>query len=367
MTPTSSLRREVRRHSPAVRAIPVVAILLVAALLFAACEDTVHPIIESDRQLTLWGTFDMNADRQYLRVVPIREILDVRISEAPELNVTSTDLDLGEQVEWRDSTIIFQNGNPGLLFFADLKVVPTHTYRIEVSSPELPLVTSAETTIPAIPEAEIFPERVLRFVSPSGFTISGLQDLTWHDVRQYPYQIEHWYRFLEFGNLGFIDYKLPFIPPEITYNPGLDDLDMTLNLVRHRDSIQKYINLAQVRLVGLGQTITVLDDAFVPPGGVFDPELLAQPGTMSNVENGFGFLGAVGRFSIEWMISDSSAALMSFVPLSGYRIPKTGSEDPGAEASGVEVGRTRAKLSAHPWAEEPAKTIPEPARRDLHR
>jgi len=84
----------------------------------------------------------------------------------------------------------------------------------------------------------------------------------------------------------------------------------------------------------------VLDGAFVPPGGVFDAELLAQPGTLSNVEFGFGFIGSVGRFSTEWVISDRSARILSYIPLSGAEKFEYGASDPG---------RRRAILSAHPW------------------
>ena len=318
------------------------------AISLTSCEETVDPILDSDRQLTLWGTLDMNTDYQFLRVVPIREVLDVRLAEYPEMEVISIDLDNGEQIEWRDSVVSFLGDNPGLLFYAPLRVVPTHTYRIEIRSPSLTYVTSAETTIPTIPEVEIFEERVTQTISGIGYFVSGFQDLTWSGVHQMPYQIEHWYRFLEFGSLGFRDFKLPYVPPNITHNVGASELDITLNLVRHRDSIQKYIILPQVRLVGMGQTITVLDEAFVAPGGEFNAEVLAQPGTLSNVDHGFGFVGSVGRFSIEWMISDSSAALMNYRPLSGFRLPKT-----------TGTGRVTAVLRSHPWEDPAIGQIPE--------
>jgi hypothetical protein len=315
-----------------------------------ACEESVNPILESNRQLTLWGTLDMNADVQFLRVVPIREVLDVRLADPLELHMESLDLTNGERVAWKDSLISFPGDRPAILFYANLRVAPTHTYRIMVSSPALEYVTTAETTIPEIPEAEILDEDVQRYVSPSGFTVSALQDMTWHNLHQAPYRLEQWYRFLEFGNLGFTDYLLPFVPPDFSYSAAQNDLDLTLNLVRHRDSVQKYINLGQVRLVGLGQTITVLDDAFVPPGGEFSPELLAQPGTMSNVEYGFGFVGSVGRFSVEWILADSSAALLEYTPLSGFSLDKQGPDS----------YRPTVRLKDHPWEEAPAVRIPDP-------
>ncbi|GMQ82119.1 MAG: hypothetical protein BMS9Abin05_1562 [Rhodothermia bacterium] len=308
----------------------------------AACDDTVDPILDSDRQFTLWGTLDMNTDVQHIRLIPIREVLDARLGPEPNVSVRSVDLDTGETVAWSDSTKTFENGTSIFLFSAKLKVQPMHTYRIEIASPDLPLITSAETTIPPIPFAEVFEENVSSRTSPSGAIIVATQQIAWHRVGQNPYQIEQWYRFLEFGSFGFQDLLLSYVPPN-QYRAGLNELDLSLDLRRQRDSIDKKLNLNQVRLVGLGQTITVLDDAFVPPGGVFDAELLAQPGTMSNVEFGFGFIGSVGRFSVEWVISDESARILSYTPLSG------------AEKTGYDVSppsRRQARISAHPWTNE---------------
>jgi len=312
----------------------------VIAFSLTACEETVDPILDSDRQFTLWGTLDMNADTQFIRVVPIREVLDVRTAQIPPIDVLSIDLDTGETVVWRDSLITFSNAAPAILFSADLRVQPMHTYRIEVRSPDASYVTTAETTIPALPFAEVFEEDVEQSIGASGFFVDGWQDVTWHGINQTPYSIEQWYRFLEFGGYGFIDHMLSYVPPN-SYEANRDELTLKLNLSRQRDSVQKYVNLSQVRLVGLGQTLTVLDNQFAPPGGEFDAELLAQPGTMSNVEHGFGFIGSVGRFSVEWVISDESARFLNYTPLSG------------ASAQAV-IGKERlvASLKSRPWMDQ---------------
>ena len=43
--------------------------------------------------------------------------------------------------------------------------------------------------------------------------------------------------------------------------------------------------------------------------------MLVQPGTFSNVENGFGFVGSVGRFSVEWLVADTTARTLRYTPL----------------------------------------------------
>lgn len=305
-----------------------------------ACEDMVDPIIDSDRQFTLWGTLDMNEDVQYIRLIPIREVLDVRLGAVPPVEVRSIDLNTGETIIWSDSSTTFNNGNPVFLYYAPLKVEPTHTYRIEVESPDLPLVTAAETTIPTIPFAEVFEEDVTSRTGPTGAIIVATQLVKWHGIGQNPHSIEQWYRFLEFSSFGFQDLQLSYTPPN-NYMEGANELDMSLDLLRQRDSVDKKLNLSQVRLVGLGQTVTVLDGAFVAPGGEFDAELQAQPGTLSNVEHGFGFIGSVGRFSVEWVISDQSARILSYTPLSGA--------SKGTLPILPAPGKQEAKLAERPW------------------
>ncbi len=309
-------------------------------LLLAACEDTVDPILDSDRQFTLWGTLDMNRTEQYLRIIPIRPTLDRTSRTRVDADVRSIDLETGENVQWEDSVVTFADGNVGHIFHAHLRVRPTHTYRIEARSPDSELVTSAETTIPPIPNAEIFEEVVSESVSPSGIQIAGSQELVWRDVDAAPYAIEQWYRFLEFGNLGFIDFQMPYVAPS-QYTKSRRTLSFRLDLKRDRDTLDTHLSLPQLRLVGLGMTITILDDGFVPPGGEFDPEILVQPGTLSNVENGFGLIGSIGRFSIEWVIGDGSARTLRYTPLSGAPNPSAPS---GA-------GKRVARLSTRPWSQ----------------
>ena len=55
------------------------------------------------------------------------------------------------------------------------------------------------------------------------------------------------------------------------------------------------------RLAGVLMRVMVVSDDWIPPGGIWDQEVLAQPGTFSNVNDGFGFVGSSGRFSVEWI------------------------------------------------------------------
>src|SRR5690606_7524938 len=92
---------------------------------------------------------------------------------------------------------------------------------------------------------------------------------------------------------------------------------ITLDLRKDRLTLDTLFTVRQYPLLGAGVRITVLDEAFVPPGGVFDPDILVQPGTLSNVQNGFGFVGSVARYTAEWVFSDDAMERLDYVTLGG--------------------------------------------------
>lgn len=274
--------------------------LLLATLLLSACEDTVNPILESDRKFTLFGTLDMNRDTQFVRVIPIRPNLDPTLSPALEINFTSQDVVSGDVITWQDSMITFNNGTTGLVFYAPFRVRPGRTYRIEVTTPGSEIVTSAQTTLPEAPrDIVVGPENITPGVG--GAIGTGTQRIEWKGITEEPFQIDLWYRFLQAESAPFVDVRLPYEPDnELTATGWVVDMDYR----RDRRTLDTLVAAESIALAGIGIQFTLLDGAFVPPGGVFDPEVLAQPGTFSNVRNGFGFIGSVGRFSVEWMLSD---------------------------------------------------------------
>ena len=50
-------------------------------------------------------------------------------------------------------------------------------------------------------------------------------------------------------------------------------------------------------------TVHVGDENWVSPVGFFDPDFLVEPGTLTNVENGFGFVGSGFTRTTRWLPS----------------------------------------------------------------
>lgn len=292
--------------------LPLCAILF-SLLLLAACEESVNPILESDQQFTLFGTLDMSQDTQYVRVIPIRPTLLTDARAPLNVTFTSTNLVTNETMAWRDSLVTFSDGSFGHVFYAPLRLRPGHTYRIEVRPTDSNVVTSAETTLPTEPQVTVVPEEV-EFVFTT--EVRASQQILWQGVPQEPFIIEQWYRFFKLEDFSFQDVMLPYVPLNGPMDGQADTWEVTVNLARDRDTMETFIELNEsTSLAGLGLSITLLDEAFVPPGGAFDPGVLSQPGTLSNVENGFGFVGSVGRFSVEWLLADTSAKALRYIPV----------------------------------------------------
>jgi hypothetical protein len=277
-------------------------LLFVLALLLGACEEAVDPILESDRNFTLYGTLDMARDTQFVRVIPIRATLRPSEGSLQGIRFTSTDLVSGEQRVWDDSLLTFADGSRGLVFYDALRIRPSHTYRIEVSHPDLDVVTRAETTVPDQPTGLIVrPEETSGGLG--GEIARGFQIIVWEGVTEEPFQVDVWYRFLPAENAPFRDVPLPYAPSNTA---GPDGWQARLDLRKDRITLDTLASVNLWPLLNVAARLTMLDAAFVPPGGVFDPEVLAQPGTLSNVENGFGFVGAVARYAAEWVFRPST-------------------------------------------------------------
>ncbi len=309
------------------------AIVVAGLFVFSGCEEAVNPILESDRNFSLYGTLDMNADVQYIRVAPIRETLEQESAAPLAAVLTSEDLNTGRKLVWRDSVIFFSNGDIGHVYHAPLRLQPGHTYRIEVKDEGSEVVTSAETTVPELLTPEVFPAALSGGVG--GGIANGTQQVIWKNLERQPFRIELWYRFLSADRNPFVDIRMPYDPSNGS-DPQNGGWQVSVNLGMDRLVLDTMTNVEEFPLLGLGLQVTVLDAAFVPPGGVFDPEVLVQPGTLSNVANGFGFIGSVGRFSVEWILSEDAKRRLKYQTLQDSRsiagpsvppLPATASSD----------------------------------------
>ncbi len=260
------------------------------------CDNTVDPFIESDRYFTIFGYLDTATDTQYVRVVPFRTEIGGTAGDTLDVRVTATDLENDVVYEWRDSVITYSDGSVGHVFYAPFRPIPQHTYRFSVEKPD-GSASWAETVVPPAEEVEVTP--------PAAFADPPLtQTVTWRDIEVEPFRVEVWYRFSEYPP------NEPFTDLVVTY----DEIGGQVNETDWRVQVKLTEDLEEIKpmlrpgspLMGVGMRLTMSDDAWRPPGGVFNREVLVQPGTFSNVEHGFGYFGSVNQYTVEWVLDPAT-------------------------------------------------------------
>lgn len=280
------------------RTLASVGLLTGLLLTMMGCEEDVDPFVESNRSFTVYGFLDPGEATQYLRVISLRQVLAGDEDGPLDAVVTTTELERGVTQTWTDSVITFADGSTGHVFRADFRPIPGRTYRLEVTRSDGAPTTVAETTLPEQPVAR-FGDMFVGSATIGGRPVfSAVQPVIWEGIDFAPFRVEMWYRFAN------VPASQPFLDLIQTYEETdigrAVDNGWQVDARLSRDGEQ--LGAGGLTMLGLGMRITLADDSWRPPGGVFDPEILVQPGTFSNVENGFGFFGAVNQYTIEWTL-----------------------------------------------------------------
>jgi hypothetical protein len=263
-----------------------VLVAAVLALALTGCEEEIARPPDLQAYYTLWGAFDPLADRQAIRVVPITDTVGLGSPDPLPVTVTSVDLETGAETAWRDSVIAFGDGSVGHVFVAGLQPAygSRHVFRVlDVGGTE----TSALVAVPPLVE----PIRQTPVVG-TGVDYPHL----WIDAPRLNRVRATYILETEACEPRTVTRTLkPSAAQPIEFGwRTLLDLDEE---AREIISAQEGAPLS-VREITLA--VEVASEDWRPPGGVFDPEILVEPGTLSNVTNGFGFVGAAYPVTVTW-------------------------------------------------------------------
>ena len=285
-------------------------ILLCVAL--PACDDTtIDPFNNEGRFYTIWGFLETSFENteQAVRVVPVTRFPE-RITDPLEPQaeidavVTSTDLATGRAVRWDHHLERLDDGTYGHVFRADFFVEAGHTYRLEVERSD-GTTAWAETTVPAT--FTIRPERATPRVAPDGDVV---QDVLLPGVTS-PWDLQ--VRYCVGGSFSCTQMPLAYGRVGERTDAGWR---FTINITDDQSRLSALLGqpASAFQFAAMGLDVRILDKQWAPPGDVFDPEVLAQPGRLSNVENGYGFFGAIGVLQDDWPISQDLRDLLGFTP-----------------------------------------------------
>lgn len=296
------------------RTLSGILILLVLVPLWGCSEDVVG-VVGTDRPFTLWGVINPLADTQFVRVFPIEGTLQVGDPSPLDARFTSTDVTTGDETLWRDSVRVDDQNRVEHIFYAPFRAEYGHVYHLEIVAADgrkssVDVEVPARTELVLAPADTLGPIRLPVFVGndPANLIKSelsiGFSYIVGFSASGCPN-----YRFVE-RTLSFDDQKQR-VADGWSFVINLNEVyNIILSISRNDES---YFSQFGITLGFIGFSTVVASEDWVPPDGAFDPSVLVQPGTMENVENGFGFVGAGYRLSRGWSLP------VSVVQRAGFR------------------------------------------------
>lgn len=269
--------------------------LLLAAVLLTGCEEDIFRPPPLQATYTLWGAFDPTADRQAVRVVPITDTIGVGSPAPLPVTVTSVDLLTGAETTWRDSVVTYSNGSYGHVFLAALRPAygSRHVFRVvDDEGAETSALVSVPPLIEPIRQTPVVGGGVrypLLWVDAPrlnrvrvAFQVENERCEVYPSTRTIPPNLV---RAVEFGSQVVIP----------LHEMAEDLLAESIANDPPGFGMRRELSVREITV-----SVEVASEDWRPPGGVFDPEVLIEPGTLSNVTGGFGFVGASYAQSVSW-------------------------------------------------------------------
>ena len=280
------------------------------------CDDTfVDPFENEDRYFTVFGYLDVLEINQVIRVIPITRRSAVIVSPTqPEAfidaEVFAYDLDNDLTHEWNHSLDRLEDGTYGHIFRSTFVVQPGATYRLEIVRSD-GITATALTTVPHIADSTFFNLSQVRFLEDS---TRLTQDIFMPDLNA-PWSIEALYRW----NDGRVARRVNVPYGRQGNNESADGWNFTVQISEDQQFVRNHIRQigvegillddAVIILESMGLQIRIIDPNWDLPIDIFDPQSYANPDKLTNVENGYGFFGALGFYIQEWNACDLSGPL----------------------------------------------------------
>ena len=265
-------------------ALALATVLLASSL--TACDESIPKPDALEETYTLWGAFDPGSDQQFVRVVPITDTVSMGSRDPLGVDVRSLDLATGAETIWRDSVVTYRGGAIGHVFTADLRPRFESRHVFRVISPDDNEVTAL---VPMPPLVEPILQTVRLTAADAAYPIF------WPGAPQINNPTLTY--FFEDGNCNLDSLRVPF--------PGASDpaeFGWQMMLRLDEDSEESLFRISlPTALLRLTVRAEVASEGWrLPLAAATDPELLIQPEVLTNVENGFGFVGSAYTVETSW-------------------------------------------------------------------
>ena len=274
------------------------ALLIILALCAAGCEESVNPVVEDGRPFSLYGFFDARSDTQAVRVYANNRYLDLLEAEPLDARLSAMDLTAGTAYALCDSIVRFATGRVGHVYWTRFRAPYGHRIRLEATRSDSARAW-VEVAVPPLAEP------VLRDpVVTSGYV---LVPVAWLGAPRLN-NIRVRYR----TNRGSYLFRYPLDQTQ-SKTGSMVAIRMSNDARKiFRAVVDAGNRAASLRLRSVDVLVLVSNAGWEPPGEWYDPDALVEPGAFSNVENGFGFVGAGYEAEFSFEPPDSMAVAAGF-------------------------------------------------------
>jgi hypothetical protein len=275
---------------------------MLTLLFLFSCDENFQPIQENEAySFSIYGYLDASADTQWVRVTPARNRVDMP-PEMPGIHVTLENLQNGNRAVKSDSLFQDPDGFNFLNVWTTMEIEPSQTYRLTAEHPERGTSRVTVTT------PEDFPTPVIDEIGTGcrgTMWIEGIERDRLADIQSI------WRVRLSYFSGGRLiaddveerTFSIPYRSRVYSQEPELHNL--FLDTIQEQDQIFDQLTVPPGTRVGF-QVLS--REIFVAAGG---PEwtgeiesmndlVYALPGSLSNVENGLGYMLGIVSKTIWW-------------------------------------------------------------------
>jgi len=257
-------------------------LLLTVTVLYilAGCNDPFQPLQENDEApFSMQGYLDASADTQWLRIVPVRELVSMPPVK-PEMRVTLEKMESGASTVMNDSLFRLPNGINYLNVWTTMDIDPEQTYRLVAERPD-GAASSVTVTLPEdfqTPELQIFGSGCT-----ASLRIRGVERLA--DVQS------KWHiRFYFSGRADDRYFSIPYRSQVFSGSTGNYSVLIDTNWELSRIGEQMVSTPDSARLIYRRLFVASGGPEWVADVGSLSELEYALPEGFSNVENGIGYV-----------------------------------------------------------------------------
>ncbi len=280
--------------------------ILAIAIAGTGCDEDVVAVLGTDRAFSLYGVLTPQADTQWVRVYTI----DPSLEPIPNrrMDAVFTSHDGNSTVTWTDSIITESDGMLAHAFYSPFAAIYGRDYDIAVERSD-GAASRVSVRVPPFSELLLPPQSQ----SPPPVLTATITGNPPNLIRV---EVDYEYIFRSFSGTERLQTRVSYDGEAV---PGIESWLLPIQVSRDQRAIQSSIKEStgldiDIKIVKITVRLIVANTEWSAPGGVFDRELLVEPGLMSNVSNGFGFVGAGFRLEGAWVPTDTILVKAGFEP-----------------------------------------------------